>query len=263
MSSSAAVLMVGVGVLAILWFAPIAWVDAAAGGAGDTEASGGRARARATALAPAPAPRASAGYGAARTSPVGDDGSAPMGALDEAQTGAGTPSVAAPESLPSTEQHPPVVVEESSVRPVPGGSFGFDFRGGSRAARAQRPFDGPFLERYDDGRLALEGEFDHGQRDGEWRSWYPEGAPHLEGQYLDGRRVGRWKAFHPNGQVMGEGEYRGGFQEGSWTTYYSNGQIKEQGYFEHDLRIGQWQFYDSFGQLEARSGFYRNGHKLF
>ena len=141
-------------------------------------------------------------------------------------------------------------------------SFGFDFQRRGTGATRQRPTDGGFLEHYGDGALAVEGQYQDGERAGEWSSWHPDGALQLEGQYEDGRRVGRWKAYHPNGQLLSEGQYQGGEREGQWVTYYSNGQIKEQGLFEGGLRTGPWQFFDRFGQLEARSGTYRHGRLL-
>lgn len=157
-----------------------------------------------------------------------------------------------------SEVHGPV---ESGVR----GGFGadaFEFRRrGHATANVEYP-DGTFFDQYHDGALSLEGEYENGERSGDWTSWRPDGSLMLEGQYEGGRREGRWKAYHPNGQVLGEGDFEGGNREGVWSIYYSNGDLKEHGLYENNLRTGPWHFYDPFGQLEARSGFYRNGRKL-
>ncbi len=153
--------------------------------------------------------------------------------------------------------------EGEALRPTAGGghTFGFEFylRGGQRG---DRPTDGPFVERFADGGLALEGGFRNGERDGDWTSYHPDGSVRLEGQYEAGRRVGRWRAFHPGGQLLGEGSFENHLREGVWVLYYTNGLVKERGVFEHDLRHGPWEFMDTFGQLEARSGYYRYGFQI-
>lgn len=143
-----------------------------------------------------------------------------------------------------------------------GNTFGFDAFAHVGPSTPSRPADGPFVDHYPDGGVAVEGRYEQGEREGDWDSYYPDGSLRLEGQYSAGKKVGRWKAYHPSGQLLGEGEYSGGLREGNWVLYYSNGLVKEQGVFEHDLRHGPWQYYDAFGQLEARSGFYRYGRML-
>jgi len=143
-----------------------------------------------------------------------------------------------------------------------GQSVGFDFRRiADRGVRPSRT-DGSFVDRYADGAIAIEGQYQNDERTGEWSAWHADGTLSLEGEYADGKRVGRWRAYHPNGQLLSEGQYQAGEREGMWETRYSNGLVKERGLFVGGLRSSVWEFYDRFGQSEPRSGTYRFGRRI-
>jgi len=54
---------------------------------------------------------------------------------------------------------------------------------------------GPYRERHENGKLAVEGEYAHGKRVGEWIVRDPNGAIEEQGEYRDGFRTGTWESW--------------------------------------------------------------------
>lgn len=66
------------------------------------------------------------------------------------------------------------------------------------------------------GRLELEGTFDHGLREGIWRSYYPGLHESARDTYVKGLREGPARSWYPTGRPESEGQYRAGEKRGPW-----------------------------------------------
>lgn len=58
---------------------------------------------------------------------------------------------------------------------------------------------GRFTAFHDNGALASEGTYEHGQEHGLWRDYHPNGQLASEGFYESGSEVGVWRFWNPDG----------------------------------------------------------------
>jgi antitoxin component YwqK of YwqJK toxin-antitoxin module len=66
---------------------------------------------------------------------------------------------------------------------------------------------GLFRAYYEDGTLASEGHYEHGQESGLWRDYHANGQLAAEGEYVLGLEHGIWKYWNPNGTLESETLY--------------------------------------------------------
>lgn len=74
-------------------------------------------------------------------------------------------------------------------------------------AEGGRVKHGPFVTYHPDGRVDWQGEFSHGELNGEVQRWYPNGQRRLAGQYEMGQPIGHWTWWHDNGMPQIKGNY--------------------------------------------------------
>lgn len=81
------------------------------------------------------------------------------------------------------------------------------------------PKSGKFEYLFEDGSVALEGNFEEKMREGQWKHYFSEGKIMAEGFYHQGQKVDAWKFYFPNGKIRMEGHYEENLKEGNWKVY--------------------------------------------
>jgi antitoxin component YwqK of YwqJK toxin-antitoxin module len=89
-------------------------------------------------------------------------------------------------------------------------------------------FNGPFIDRYDNGVIYMKGEVSGGLRVGEWITFYESGKEWSKGIYKAGLREGYGVSYHENGQKSSEGNYKNDRMVGKWKFWNEQGQLKEK-----------------------------------
>ena len=101
-----------------------------------------------------------------------------------------------------------------------------------------------------------------GVRHGRYTVWEGETLL-LEGAYEHGRREGPWRSWHPNGLRAQEIHYLRDRAEGPYRHWHENGRLAAAGAFEHDEPAGPWVYHDPRGRLDReRTGFYAAGQRV-
>jgi len=59
---------------------------------------------------------------------------------------------------------------------------------------------GLFVQYYQDGTIASEGNYEHGLEHGRWRDFHQNGEQAAEGHYEDGVHIGVWRFWAPDGR---------------------------------------------------------------
>lgn len=88
--------------------------------------------------------------------------------------------------------------------------------------------------------------------DGPYVEKYPEGQIKIEGEIKNGTRYGQWKSYYPNGTKQSEDYFEDGKKNGKTATFYKNGRIRYIGYFTWDKMSGNWEFYDTLGNVASK-----------
>lgn len=65
---------------------------------------------------------------------------------------------------------------------------------------------GLFRAYHEDGALASEGSYEHGQEHGVWRDYHPNGQLAAEGEYLHGTEICIWRYWSETGVPESSGE---------------------------------------------------------
>jgi antitoxin component YwqK of YwqJK toxin-antitoxin module len=88
--------------------------------------------------------------------------------------------------------------------------------------------DGPYLEKYPNGKKKMEGVYTNGKRSGLWMAWYENGTLWSQGNYLHGMRNGYSALYYPDGEMRTEGSYRNNKRIGNWVFYKENGSVEKE-----------------------------------
>lgn len=88
------------------------------------------------------------------------------------------------------------------------------------------PAKGPFELFYEDGKLALSGQFENKLREGMWQHYYSNGQMIAEGIYISEEKEGDWTFYKEDGSLMAQGAYHQDSRTGDWTIYDANGESK-------------------------------------
>lgn len=84
---------------------------------------------------------------------------------------------------------------------------------------------------------------------GQLRQFYENGAVAILGEFSRKKKNGEWVSYYENGKIYSEGHYVDGLKEGVWCFYFSNGKIKTTGEYKEDLKIGEWKTFDESGKF--------------
>ncbi|GAB2456145.1 hypothetical protein GCM10011375_04200 [Hymenobacter qilianensis] len=106
--------------------------------------------------------------------------------------------------------------------------FSLHYPGGKprlESALACYEFDGPATWFSPSGKTELSYSQQQGNRHGAFRSYHPTtGKIAMEGTYRNGQREGEWKQYYDSGKLRSKGTYRNGEEEGEWQYLFENGQ---------------------------------------
>ncbi len=154
---------------------------------------------------------------------------------------------------------------------------------------------GRYVQRYENGRIAVEGAVEGGRKAGVWRDWYrsgrlwreyeyadgreylrgyylengdravrdgagileteEEGGGRIEAVYVDGLLEGEVRTFYPDGTLMILATYFRGRPEGPQKTYAPDGTLLTEGESRDGLQTGPWTWYGEDGSLSSRVEF--------
>ncbi len=89
-------------------------------------------------------------------------------------------------------------------------------------------FNGPFIDRYDNGVIYMRGDVSGGLRNGEWITFYKSGKEWSRGIYKNGLREGHGVSYYENGQKSSEGEYKKDNMTGKWKFWNAEGKMVEK-----------------------------------
>jgi len=86
---------------------------------------------------------------------------------------------------------------------------------------------GPRKMYYQNGKLAMERDYQDGIENGFENEYYEDGSLKQKGAFVNGKEEGIWESFYPNGQAKLRSKYKAGEVFDTATKYYSTGKIKE------------------------------------
>lgn len=89
--------------------------------------------------------------------------------------------------------------------PYPSGTIRFRYSRYLAADGSAWVRHGMFRAYHEDGALASEGNYEHGQEHGPWRDYHPNGQLAAEGSYANGSEVGAWKYWSAGGSLESSG----------------------------------------------------------
>ena len=96
---------------------------------------------------------------------------------------------------------------------------------------------GPYVQYYENGNVASEGNFDKGYPLGEWRFYYANKQLAEKLNYYWGKLNGEFVSFFENGAVKSRGRYVMDKKTGVFRTYHQNGQLLSEEYYDEEGKV--------------------------
>ena len=107
---------------------------------------------------------------------------------------------------------------------------------------------GTFCDLFKNGKVACEGHFIRGRKNGIWTYYLANGNVKAVGSYWEDVVVGDWCWYRENGELMQTGSFsQAGEKHGRWCRYHPNGKLMDEGDFERGKKVGVWAKYDELG----------------
>lgn len=78
---------------------------------------------------------------------------------------------------------------------------------------------------------------------GPYKMLYENGKVALEGQFEKKVREGEWKHFYPNGNLLAQGIYILEEKNGEWQFFDQMGNLEQKGRYKNDSKIGDWEYW--------------------
>jgi len=91
-----------------------------------------------------------------------------------------------------------------------------------------KPYSGPFIDYFYNGKKQGEGILKNGKVDGLRVTYNANGNKSFFTNYTDGIKNGDSESYFPDGKLKQKGRFKGGLDDGLWVEYYSIGAIKRQ-----------------------------------
>jgi antitoxin component YwqK of YwqJK toxin-antitoxin module len=79
--------------------------------------------------------------------------------------------------------------------------------------------------------------------------FYEDGTKKIEGNFEDGERSGQWSYWYEDGKLWSQAVYKKGKENGLRTVFHKNGQKYYEGMTIDDKRSGNWKFWNENGEL--------------
>lgn len=125
-----------------------------------------------------------------------------------------------------------------------------------------KPYSGPFVDYYLNGKKQGEGLLHNGKLKGLRLLYFINGQVSDEIEYENGVPNGFEKRYYDNGTLMQIGELQDGTEVGDWEMYHPNGQLKQRTTFKNGKMEGESISYYSTGEIKGKiqykDGVYQN-----
>jgi len=129
--------------------------------------------------------------------------------------------------------------------------------GAKRTVRAtRRNLDGDILNHgkfqqfYQNGQIEVDGQYEDGEREGEWIWFFEDGTLKARCSYSD--NVGTFTSFYPNGNKLRQGRMEDLTREGVWVEWFESGNKRMEGQFVGGEQHGLWRYWADDGRPEAQ-----------
>ena len=149
--------------------------------------------------------------------------------------------------------------------------------------------NGPYQKNYDNGYIAISGQYENGKRIGEWKEYYENGQLSKVYSYTKGKRNNEIKSFFKNGVLKFETKrvdgvfisthfYERGnmlseqlLKNGYYKEFYEDGELKIKSNYRDSQLSGVWTSFLIAGEKEweieyfngYKKGFYKQYYKNF
>lgn len=113
---------------------------------------------------------------------------------------------------------------------------------------------GRFIENFESGKLAIEGEYIDGQKQGKWTNYFDADDNAIQGTLIfkDGVLDGRYVTYFPDGKEQLVGNYKNGLRDGLWTWYTMEGNVESEVRFADGKKTGDQIFYNEFKTITKK-----------
>ncbi len=122
-----------------------------------------------------------------------------------------------------------------------------------------KPYNGDFIETFEDGSTKGTGTFVDGQLEGMRIQYFPNGKKRTEKEYKDADPHGKAKEFYEDGALKQDGLFENNKEVGTWTLYYPNGNKKAVLTFNLGVQNGPYYEYNDKGELSKQYYFKNEG----
>ncbi|MCA9263857.1 MAG: toxin-antitoxin system YwqK family antitoxin [Planctomycetales bacterium] len=115
-------------------------------------------------------------------------------------------------------------------------------------AEGKRTPHGQYSEYYEDGKTVREeGQYDRGDRTGEWKRFYENGQLAKRWSYRENKLHGQLLKYTEDGLLNREENYQDGLKHGDWTIYADDGKTpSRKWHYNEDVRDGkQIEYHDN------------------
>lgn len=117
--------------------------------------------------------------------------------------------------------------------------------------------DGSYKEYRENGKLEIDGFYEHGKKNGVFKAYDYDGNLMSETSYKKDERDGIYKEFYTNGNLKLEASYKSGKLDGIYKKFYDDGTLGLEATYKHDELDGAYKFFDKDGTLRT-DAFYKN-----
>ena len=102
-----------------------------------------------------------------------------------------------------------------------------------------QPYTGPVVDRHENGKRSMEGQFTDGKQSGQWSYYHENGGQFRTGNYMDGKPDGLWTYWHENDTKRAEIQYRKGQLHGSEVRWHENGMKKTEAVWDSGRKVSE------------------------
>jgi TonB family protein len=101
---------------------------------------------------------------------------------------------------------------------------------------------------YENGELALQGNYDRGYKVGEWKSFYANKQLRIKSNYIWGNLFNNYESYWDNGQLKSQGKYQKNKRVGNWKLLYKNGNSALQELYDEEGKFVDGVYYNEEGK---------------
>lgn len=145
-----------------------------------------------------------------------------------------------------------------SIREIPTTKSMIKKNGAWYLTNETKPYSGPFVDYYLNGKKQGEGILSNGKLQGMRKLYHVNGNVSDEIEYKMGLPDGTEKRFYPDGTLMQKGDFKNGNEIGEWEMFHPNGQLKQHSMFKDGKMDGESLSYYSTGEVKGKN-LYKQG----